>query len=399
MGSWNNKKLSLATQYLQFLGTDKYTSEDISKQFYNLACNFSVNAGNEETTVVISGLEENFDKAVALFEHLVQNCKPDETALEGLKSRLLKARTNNKLNKQAISNALRSYATYGPVNPYNYTLTDDEIKNLKAEDLTSMLHSLPNYKHTVLYYGPKPLATLTASLQSLHKIPSSWAANPSGVTFTRTKQDKNQVLFADYDAVQSEIYWVKNLNTYDPKQEAVVNLFNNYFGGGGMGSIVFQTIRESMALAYSTWAVVQTPGKKDDSYAVVAYVGSQADKMNEAIAGMNELLNELPKTEQSFLNSRKSVVKDIETERITKDAVIYSYLSAKKKGLSNDIRKDIYEAYNKLTVDDLYTYHQNAIAKQPYTYCIVASEKKINVDDLKKYGEVKKLGLTELFGY
>jgi predicted Zn-dependent peptidase len=399
MGSWNNKKLSLATQYLQFLGTDKYTSEDISKQFYNLACNFSVNAGNEETTVVISGLEENFDKAVALFEHLVQNCKPDETALEGLKSRLLKARTNNKLNKQAISNALRSYATYGPVNPYNYTLTDDEIKNLKAEDLTSMLHSLPNYKHTVLYYGPKPLATLTASLQSLHKIPSSWAANPSGVTFTRTKQDKNQVLFADYDAVQSEIYWVKNLNTYDPKQEAVVNLFNNYFGGGGMGSIVFQTIRESKALAYSTWAVVQTPGKKDDSYAVVAYVGSQADKMNEAIAGMNELLNELPKTEQSFLNSRKSVVKDIETERITKDAVIYSYLSAKKKGLSNDIRKEIYEAYNKLTVDDLYTYHQNAIAKQPYTYCIVASEKKINVDDLKKYGEVKKLGLTELFGY
>jgi predicted Zn-dependent peptidase len=399
MGSWNNKTLALATQYLQFLGTDKYSSEEISKQFYNLACSFTVNTGNEETTVVISGLEENFDKAVALFEHLIQNCKPDETALEGLKNRLLKSRANTKSNKQAISNALRSYATYGPVNPYNYTLTDEEIKSLKAQDLTNMLRSLSNYKHAILYYGPKPLNTLTTSLQKLHKLPATWAANPSGVTFSRTKQEKNQVLFADYDAVQAEIYWVKNLDAYDPKQEAIVNLFNSYFGGGGMGTIVFQTIRESKALAYSTFAVVQTPGKKEDPYAVVAYVGTQADKINEAVAGMNELLDELPKTEQSFLNSRKSVVKDLETERITKDAIIYSYINAKKKGLTTDYRKDIYEAYNKLTVDDLYNYHQKALAKQPYTYCVVASEKKVNLDDLKKYGDVKKLSLTELFGY
>lgn len=399
MGSWNNKKLALATQYLQFLGTDKYTSEEISKEFYNLACNFSVNTGNEETTVTISGLEENFDKAVTLFEHLIRNAKTDENALAGLKNRMLRSRANNKLNKGAIAAALRSYATYGPNNPYNYTLTDGEINNLKAEELTGLLHSLLDHKHTVIYYGPKPLNTLTASLKNLHKLPSSWAANPAGVTFTRTRQDKNQVLFADYDAVQAEIYWVKNLNAYDPKEEAIVNLFNNYFGGGGMGSIVFQTIRESKALAYSTYAVVQTPGKKEEPYAVVAYVGSQADKLNEAVAGMNELLNDLPKTEQNFINSRKSVVKDLETERITKDAIIYSYINAQKKGLSNDIRKEIYDAYSKLTVNDLYNYHQKVLAKQPYTYCVVASEKRVSLDDLKKFGEVKQLGLTELFGY
>jgi predicted Zn-dependent peptidase len=399
MGAWNNKTLSLATQYLQFLGTDKYSSEDISKEFYNLACNFNITTGNEETTVTISGLDENFDKAVSLFEHLVQNSKPDEAALEGLKNRLLKSRANNKLNKAAIAAALRSYATYGPANPYNYTLTDEEIKNLKAEDLTNMLHSLMNYKHKVLYYGPRALPALTASLQGLHKLPASWVPNPSGVTFTRTTQDKNEVLFADYDALQAEIYWVKNLGAYDPKQEAVINVFNNYFGGGGMGSIVFQTIRESKALAYSTFAVVQTPTKKEDPFAVIAYVGSQADKMNDAVAGMNELLNDLPKADQNFINSRKSAIKDMETERITKDGIIATYLSNQKKGIDYDMRKDIYNAYSNLSLNDLYTYHQNVLAKKPYTYCVVASEKRINPDDLKKYGEVKKLGLQELFGY
>ena len=398
MGSWNNKLLAYAAQYLQFLGTDKYSSEEISKQFYNLACNFSVNTANEETTITISGLQENFDKAVALFEELLHNCKPDEVALSNLKGRILKTRANNKLNKTFISQALRSYATYGPQNPVNFVLTDDEIKNLKAENLSTLLHSLSSYNHKVLYYGPKPLPALTASLLKLHSIPKAWIANEKGMKFERTVQTGNKVLFADYDAVQAEIYWVKNLNKYDPKDEALINMFNGYFGGG-MGSVVFQTIRESKALAYSTFAQVVTPVKKDDSYSIVAYVGSQADKMNEAVAGMNELLDDLPKTDQNFINARKSLMKDIETDRVTKDAIILNYLNASKKGVDYDIRKVNYQQYNNITLNDLYKYHQDVLAKKPYTYCVIASEKKINLDDLKKYGEVQKLSLQELFGY
>lgn len=394
MGSWNNKFLSYAATYLNFLGTDKYTTEDISKQFYNLACNFSVNAGNEETTIIISGLQENFDKAVALFEHLVRNCKPDEAALEGLKNRVLRSRANNKLNKTIISQALRSYASYGPQNPFNFVLTDDEVKNLKAKDLTDLLHSIFNYDHKVLYYGPKPLPALTASLQKLHTLPASWAVNTQAVEFKRTQQTKNEVLFTDYDAVQSEIYWVKNLSVYSPKDEAVVNLFNGYFG-----DIVYQTIRESKALAYATYAFVRNPGKKDDTYMMEAYVGSQADKMNDAVTGMNDLLNMMPQTEKDFLTARKGLMKDIETGRIVKDAILTSYLNAQRKGVSRDLRKDNYELYSKLTLNDLNKYHQEFLSKKPYTYTVIASEKRINVDDLKKYGEVRKLTLQELFGY
>ena len=398
MGSWNNKLLPIASQYLQFLGTDKFSSEDISKHFYDLACNFTVVTANEETTVTITGLQENFNKAVTLFEDLIHNCKPDEAALTGLKNRIMKSRANNKLNKAAISVALRSYATYGPQNPFNFTLSDEEIKNLKAEDLTNLLHALMNYNHKVLYFGPEQLTPLTASLQRLHTMPAKWTNNDNGVKFERTVQTKNQVLFADYDAVQAEIYWVKNLNVYDPKEEALINLFNGYFGGG-MGSVVFQTIRESKALAYSTFAVVQTPVKKEDTYSIIAYVGSQADKMNEAVAGMNELLDDLPRADQNFINSKNSLMKDIETDRITNDGIIMNYLNNSKKGVDHDIRRDNYAAYANITLNDLSKYHRDVLSKKPYTYCVIASDKKINVDDLKKYGEVKRLSLTELFGY
>jgi predicted Zn-dependent peptidase len=166
-----------------------------------------------------------------------------------------------------------------------------------------------------------------------------------------------------------------------------------------MGDVVFQTIRESKALAYATSARVTTPGKKDDNFSIVAYVGSQADKMNDAITGMNELLKDLPKTEQNFGNARLTVLKNIETGRIVNDAIIDNYLAAQRKGLNYDIRKENYARYKTIKLDDIYAYHQQQLSNKPYTYAIIASEKRINVDDLKKYGEVKKLSLQELFGY
>ncbi len=398
MGTFNNRMLPIALQYLQFLGTDKASSEEITKQFYNLAASFSANATNEETTITVSGLQENFDKAVSLFEGLLRACKTDETALASLKDRLLKARANNKTNKQAIAQAVRSYALYGPNNPYNYVLTNEEIKSLKADELVALLHSLPNYKHEVLYYGPTPVAKLDTDIAKLHPLPAAWTPTPKAVVFKPLKQPASQVLFTDYDAVQSEIYWVKDLGQYDPKQTARLDIFNNYFGGG-MGSVVFQTIRESKALAYSTFAFVQTPAKKEDDYTFIGYVGSQADKMNDAINSMNELLTDLPKTPQNFDNAIKSEKKDLETQRITKDAIIFNYLAAKKKGLDYDVRKTVYTDLNKLTLNDLSAYHQQQFKNQPFTYSVIASEKRIKLDDLKKYGTVKKLNMDDLFGY
>ena len=144
---------------------------------------------------------------------------------------------------------------------------------------------------------------------------------------------------------------------------------------------------------------MSAPAKKDDHYSAIAYVGTQADKLNEAIAGMNELLNDLPKNEASFSSGRKSLFKDIETERITKDGIIFNYLNAEKKGLKEDIRKKNYEKYKTLKLQDLNDYHQAELSNKPYTYSVVGSEKNIKLDDLKKYGELKKISLTELFGY
>ncbi|THU36000.1 insulinase family protein [Niastella caeni] len=398
MGTWNNKLLPLAAQYLQFLSTDKYTAEEISKSFYNIACNFNISATAEVTTVTINGLQENFEKAAGLFEEILANCKPDEAALTALKSRLMKARANAKADKQSIMSGLVSYARYGAKNPFNSVLTDAEINQLKAEDLVNILHSLMQYKHRIMYYGPLGADAFKTTVAKLHPLPASFTEYPEKANFAPVVQSATQLLFTNYDMVQSEICWVRNDLPYDASKEAVVSVFNNYFGGG-MGSVVFQTIRESKALAYSTYAYYNTPSKKEYPFYMMAYVGCQADKMNEAIKGMNELLTELPVSEQRFELARTGFKKDLETQRITKEGIIASYLSARQKGWKGDFRKDEYAALAALRLQDIQDMHKSQISGKPYTYCVVASDKKIKLDELKTIGEVKQVGLEELFGY
>jgi len=270
MGSWNNKLLSIATQYFEFLGTDKFSSDAISKEFYTLACNFYISATTEQTTITISGLQENFDKAVVLVEHLLSECKADEPALEGLKSMYFKSREDNKLNKDFISTGLKYYATYGAKNPFNNILSNNELQNLNSGELINLLHSLSSFEHTVTYYGPQPISTISKKLQLMHKLPNNFKPIENAVKFEPVVQNTNKVLFTEYDAVQTEIYWYKNLEKYNAKVEPILHIFNNYFGGG-MGSIVFNSIRESKALAYATYSLIEIPYNKKDNFIAKTY--------------------------------------------------------------------------------------------------------------------------------
>lgn len=398
LGGWNNRLLGLAAGYLEFLGTKEKSSEQFSKDFYKLATDFSVSAGNEETTVSIAGLNRNFGASVELIQDLLRNCVVDQSAFEAYVGRIKKSRVNSKENKDAIMNGLKAYAKYGAKNPFNYTFTDAELDQLKADDLVKALHDLSKTKHTVLYFGPKKVAQLTASLPALKLGTGAFVAIPQGTSFKELPTTENQVLVSNYNMKQADIFWFRNSEVYNAALTPTVSLFNSYFGGG-MGSIVFQTIRESKALAYSTYAFYGPPYKKENHYTVGAYVGTQSDKFMDAINGMNELIDVLPESSKSFETAKVSLLKSIASERVTNTAILNSYLAAERLGNQTDIRKSVYEKIPALTFADVKAFHVKEFSKKPYIYCIVADESKLKADDLNGLGKVKKLTLEEIFGY
>ena len=398
IGTLNDLKMGLAAQYIQFLGTDKKSAEQISKEFYKIASSFRVHTADEYTFVTIEGLQENFEAAVTLYENLIQNLKADEQALEALKARIQKYRSDVKANRNQIMQALTSYALYGPKNKYNHALSNAEIASTTSQELVDRLKKLNDVEQIVIYYGPATMGELTSKLSSLHKVPATFAKVAPAKVFKQVEQTKNQVLFTDYEMVQAETRWIRNTVPYNPAESTVIKVFNNYFGGS-MGSLIFQTIRESKALAYSTYGMYRVPRKKDEKYYMLAYVGAQADKLKEAVSTMDDLLTTMPELPANLDLAKAQLKKDIQTERISQDDIIYNYLNAKELGLTKDIRKEIYQNLDKITMNQVKAFHDKYLSKKPYTYVILASEKKLSKEELQKIGEFKKLTLEELFGY
>ncbi|HET8572541.1 MAG TPA: insulinase family protein [Edaphocola sp.] len=397
-GSWNDKLLPIAADYLNYIGTQNKSSEEFSKEFYQLASSFNINTSEERTYVTLNGLNENFEKTVQLFEDLWQHCQGDETSLAAYKERLLKARQDAKKNKGRILRGLMSYARYGSDNPFNYELSNEELKNLTVKDLISALRHLAAYPHKILYFGPQPAQQVGQELSQWHPAPAVLAKIPSKHVFTPVIAQENQVFFAPYDMVQAEVMWVRNGDLYNAAQAPALSLFNEYFGGG-MGTVVFQTIRESKALAYSTYAYYAQPDDKNQHNYMMAYVGTQADKFNESLNAMNELLNQLPESKDAFENAKTALEKKLATERIIEDQILFSYLKAERLGLDKDIRQTIYNKLPAMSFTDIRQFHQDRIANKPYSYCVVADNAKVTDEEMRKFGTLKKLRLEDIFGY
>jgi predicted Zn-dependent peptidase len=401
MGRQHDKKMALAVQYLQFLGTDKLSAEDVKKKLFALGCKFNVFAAQDQVYVVLEGLNANFAEGVAFFEDLLKNAKPDAGALESLVGRQIKAKADAKKNKNVIlSQAMSNYGTYGAMNPYRDQLSDAELKALTADELVKKIKELTSFQHRVLYYGPMAQKELVATLDKFHKTPAAKDLKPVPTNQPYTFQDtkENTVLFVDYDMVQAEILLLTKSVPYNAALAPQVSVFNEYFGGN-MSSLVFQTIRESKALAYGVFSTYRQPRRLQDPYYVYSYVGTQADKFNEAVTGMFELLNDMPKADKNFVQAKASIKNNLETERITRDNVLFSYEDAKKLGLKEDIRKSVYEKSQTMNYEDLAKFYGEYIKDKPYTMLVLGSKKRLKAEDLAKYGKVKELTLEEVFGY
>ncbi|MDP1800168.1 MAG: insulinase family protein [Bacteroidota bacterium] len=398
IGKNNDKLLPIAIKYIPYLAIEGMDAAKIKQEFYRLGCSFNVFSDNENTWISLVGLNDNFEKALKLFEKMLDKPVVDETVLKNLLADVIKSRNDLKLQKGVILNsAMLNYARYGSVNPFSHVLTDEEINKITVSDIKNKIRSLTSFEHRVLYYGPNKLEEVKSMINSYHNVPEKLTATPPLYNFVEKPLDKT-VYVIDFDMTQVEILMLSNGIKYDPKNVPIIALYNNYFGGG-MSSIVFQDLRESKALAYSTGSGYNQPNKANKNYFNSSYIGSQADKLSEAIKGLSDLLNNMPRSEAGFNSSRELILQEMRTQRITKSEIFFSYLSAENMGNKTDIRKDIYEKVQNYKLEDIQKFQKEHIQGKPITVLVLGKKENLDLKVLEKYGTVKFLTLKEVFGY
>ncbi|MFH2037605.1 MAG: insulinase family protein, partial [Candidatus Zixiibacteriota bacterium] len=395
IGNNNDKRMGIALDYLEYLGAGDLNPIQLKEEFYKIGCSYSVSCNDENLWVSLTGLAENFEAGVQLLEKLLNDPKTNEEALINLKSDILKSREDIKLNKGAIlRGAMRNYGVYGPISPYTNIVGRDELEKLTSDELLALIKTIPKYEHRVLYYGPQSIEGLSVLLNKYHKAGPEFLTSPQPVKFVQIPNEKDIVYVVNYDMKQAEIYMLSKSETYNRNNKAIRDLFNKYFGES-----VFYTLRESKALAYSTRGSYSSPDNPDDAHYIEMYIGTQSDKLKEALSGMRELLDQLPQDEASFEAAKDAIVKRIQAERITKTDILFNYESAQRMGNDHDMRIDVYENCPSMELADLNYFHDEYFKNKHFTTLVLGDTTKLDENILSQFGDVKYLTLEDIFGF
>ncbi len=397
MGKDNNKKLGHAIGYLEYLGTNEYSPENLKKEFYKLGINYGVSSGNDKSYVYVSGLEENLSKGLELLEHLWSNAIADQETYDKYVKNILKKRDDGKSNKRNILwNGLMNYGQYGENSRLRDIFGIEELKEMNPTELVDLVKDLRNYKHRVFYYGHNIDAAITA-LDEKHSIPSELKEYPAKNIYIE-KETGGNVYFVDYDMVQAELLFLAKGENFDTKKIAVSNVFNTYFGSG-LSSIVFQEIRESKSLAYSAFSSYDNASEANKPNYIYAYIGTQVNKLPDAVDAMMDLMTNMPEAEEQFIAAKESALKKIASQRINKTNIFWTYEGLKKRGITNDNREEIYNTIKDMTMDDLKTFFNENIKGETYDIMVIGNKKDIDIKALQHLGKVKEMDIDYLFNY
>ena len=399
MGNEQDRYLGMAAQYLEYLGTSDLTPEQVKQEFYRMACSFGVSSGSRRTYVTLTGLNEYLPQAIALFEKLLADAQVNPQAYANLVADQLKARQDAKLNQSRNFSRLMQYVWYGP-QATKLALNEAELKATDPQTLVDRIHGLGSYKHRILYYGPSTQDELLAVIDKEHRTPAALKDIPApAYRVTLRQTPETRVFIAPYDA--KNLYMLQYSSRgekFDPAIEPGRQLYDEYFGGG-MNSIVFQEMRESRGLAYSAWAGLNRPPYLDQDYYFVSQIATQSDKLMDAVNTFNDIINNMPLSENAFRLAKDAMITRLRTDRVTGMSVIWNYLDAQDLGQTVDSRIKLYNDIQNLTLDDVAAFQQQWVKGRTYYYGILGSFKDLDMKALEKLGPVTRLTTEDIFGY
>lgn len=401
MGRNSNRLLPLACSYLPFLGTNRYAASEMQQAFYKIGVQFSATCQDERLYLSLNGLDESLEAGIALMEHLLAEAQPNEEALQNLIADVLQRRENDKKDKRIIlSKAMANYAKFGRHSAFTNKLTKEELLAVRSDSLIALIRSLSEYRHEVFYCGKRGVGQVAGVLKQQKRLPEQ-ALPPLPAKKYREKGEKsNQVYVVDFPMVQVELLLMsKGTPAFNLQEYAMAEWYNQYFGYG-LSSIVFQEIRESKALAYSAYAFSANPSRKNRAHYLQAYVGTQPDKLREAVDAFENILENMPVSLPQIEHARQSVLKQIAAGRITKSDIYWTWRNNRELGrLNQDLRQDVYAILERADATDLIRYHEQVVKGRRYTWMILGERSRLELDYLKKIGPLKFLTLEDIFGY
>lgn len=399
-GKAADPRLGAVELYVDGLGTDSLTVQQMARALQDVGATLSFSAGDNSFTITMQGFERNLEPSLRLLGHFMTSVKPDEKQMSEMKKAWRLNDMTFKRDNSSLAKAALSKVAYGAMSPYLNRVTSGDIKKMTATGLVSLFDSLQNAQLSVVYCGSRDAETVGREVSRL--LPVDRASEPYRDTYKPLLRYGRPAVYI-YDnpkARQSVVATYTPLPPApSPAGHACLNMWSRYFGSG-MSSVMFQELRELRSFAYYASGAAALPSPvmhADEPTAFLTTTGTQADKTMDAVATIDSLFADMPVSEKNMSDTRRAMLNGINNSYpsfrdIGQDIALY-----RAQGYKADPDADLVRGLMEVSDDDVYSYYSNNVKGRPYVLVIVGDKSKLDMHKLSEYGEIIELKMSDIY--
>ena len=377
------------------MGNPATEGKDFAQQMAELGGDVSYGCNDSYFYISISGEDGNMNKIMNLVNRQLLMPYLEKKQLDAIKGSEFFTRLSRQKRTAVQKSALMQYALYGDKSAYLDEVPFADIWGMGLPQVQSLLSSARTYALNVFYCGTLKPEQLVAEL------PLTEGMRPSNSPFIQEKKtyEKPTVFFLpNSDVQQADLYFYINGQPYDIASDVYSDAFNQYFSGGFSG-IVLNEIRTKRSMAYTAYGVNQTPSLAGKNTNFIGYVGTQSDKVVDAINVYMDLLTTMPADTTRIEAIRAALKQAAQTAKPSMRGKASTFEAWKRLGYNDDPAKVNAEKIDNLTYEQIETFYKENIQGKPITIILMGDPKKIDLKAIQtKMGcKVTKLSPARLF--
>ena len=391
-------KLGIAADLMNNAGImGAYEPQQLKEELSRLNATCHVWADDDYLYIMMRGYEQTLPQACQLLSRQILMPQLDDKQLSRIKGSVLGTRQQRKDNVSTLASALSQYVCYGDRSSYIDELTDQQMLELQISELTGDINRAANYEAEIFYCGNLPFNDAYAILSQSLPLVANERPSASPQDKPLSAVDENTVYFLpNSDAEQAQIFFFLPMDAYDKADDVLRDAFNQYFSGG-FGGLVMNEIREKRSMAYYAGAYVMTPAVPGNPTYLYGHIGTQNDKVNDAVDVFMGLVGDMP-LNASRIDNIKSYLRQEALSTHPDFRSKASYLRAcQRRGYQDDPARENLPKIDALAFDDIVNFYRQHIQGKPYRIGIIGNPKQIDTARLEKYGKVVKLNARKLF--
>lgn len=391
-------KLGIAAQLMNSAGImGAYEPQQLKEELSKLNASCQVWSNDDYLYITMRGYEETLPQACQLLSRQILMPALDEKQLSRIKGSQLGSRQQRKENVNILADALSQYMRYGENSSYLKELTDKELYELQISELTGDINRASNYEAEIFYCGNMPFENAYDILSKNLPLVANERASTSPQDKKLANINENTIYYLpNSDAEQAQIFLFIPMNAYDKKDDVLRNAFNQYFSGSFNG-LMMNEIREKRSMAYYANAQVIAPAIPGNPSYLYGHLGTQNDKVNDAMDIFMDLLTNMPENPERIDNIKSYLRQEaLTTHPDFRDKAQYLRIY-KQLGYNGDPAQENLPKIDALTFNDIINFYKQNIQGKNYSIGIIGNPKLIDLQKLEKYGKVVKINERKLF--